>query len=128
MLYVDTSVALAHLLSETRRPPESLWSEALVSSRLLAHETWVNGHARGLGSSHGPGVRDLLSHLSFLELTPAVLDRAHEPFPTPVRALDALHLASIEHLRDAGQDMTLAAYDARLAAAARALGIPVVEP
>ena len=57
-----------------------------------------------------------------------MLARALKPFPTRVRTLDALHLASIEHLRAAGQKVTLATYDARLAAAARALGIPVSEP
>jgi predicted nucleic acid-binding protein len=128
MIYVDTSVVLAHLFSETRRPPDSLWSEALVSSRLLAYETWINAHARGWAASNGDAVHDLLGHISLLELTPPVLSRALEPFPTRVRTLDALHLASIEHLRSAVQDVTLATYDARLATSARALGIPVSEP
>jgi hypothetical protein len=34
-----------------------------------------------------------------IELAPAVLSRPLEPFPLPVRTLDALHLASIEFLR-----------------------------
>ena len=33
MIYLDTSVALAHLLGETFAPPASLWDDALVSSR-----------------------------------------------------------------------------------------------
>jgi hypothetical protein len=35
MIYLDTSVALAHILVEDRVPPASLWSESLVSSRLI---------------------------------------------------------------------------------------------
>jgi len=35
MNYLDTSVALAHLLGEGRRPDDSLWERRLVSSRLL---------------------------------------------------------------------------------------------
>ena len=34
MIYVDTSVVLAHLLSETRRPADTLWADDIVSSRL----------------------------------------------------------------------------------------------
>ena len=49
--------------------------------------------------------------------------RALEPFPTPVRTLDALHLASIEFLRGLGQRPMLATYDHRLAEAAALLDI-----
>ena len=53
MIYLDTSVALAHLLAEDRRPPDALWGEELVSSRLLECELWTRLHARNLASSHG---------------------------------------------------------------------------
>lgn len=124
MIYLDTSVALAQLLAEDRVPPEGLWRESLVSSRLLAYELWTRIHARRLGQSHGDHVRALLGRIAFLELAPPVLARALEPFPTPVRTLDALHLASMEFLRTHGQAVTLASYDDRLLAAARALRIP----
>jgi hypothetical protein len=35
MIYLDSSVALAHLLAEDRFPPDKLWEEQLVSSRIL---------------------------------------------------------------------------------------------
>ena len=41
MIYLDTSVALAHLLAEDRRPPDALWKESLVTSRLLEYELWT---------------------------------------------------------------------------------------
>ncbi len=125
MIYLDSSVALAHLLTEDRAPPESLWQEPLISSRLFEYEVWTRIHALGLADSHGDAVRALLGRLALLELSPPVLARALDPFPVPVRTLDALHLASIEFLRDHRQNVELASYDERLAAAARALNMPL---
>lgn len=127
MIYLDTSVALAQLLAEDRVPPEPLWRDSLVSSRLLEYEIWTRIHARRLGQSHGDHVRALMSRVALLELAPPVLVRALEPFPTPVRTLDALHLASIEFLRSHGQVVTLASYDDRLTTAARAMRIPTYQ-
>lgn len=126
MIYLDTSVALAHLLAEDRMPPASLWQEGLVASRLLEYEVWNRLHARRLGRSHGDEARALIGRVAMIEMAPPVLERALEPFPAPVRTLDALHLASIEFLRTRGQTVELATYNERLAAAARAIGVPLV--
>ncbi len=125
MIYLDTSVVVAHLLAEDRTPPPSLWAETLVSSRLLEYEAWVRIHARSLTRSHTEAVRQTLARIGFLELLPQVLERAREPFPVAVRTLDALHLASIEFLRGLGQQPRLASYDDRMLRAAERLGIPV---
>jgi predicted nucleic acid-binding protein len=126
VIYLDTSVALAQLLAEDRRPPESLWSETLVTSRLLEYELWSRLHARKLTKSHAEAARLLLARLAFLELSRPVLARATQPFPTRVRTLDALHLASVVFLRDAGQTVTIASYDRKFLAAAKALGFETV--
>lgn len=126
MIYLDTSVALAHLLAEDRRPPSSLWEETLVSSRLLEYELWSRVHARGLGESHGDAVRALLGRVATLELVDEVVGRARQPFPSPVRTLDALHLASLEFIGSHGQPVVLASYDARLVEAARSLGAEIL--
>jgi hypothetical protein len=125
VVYLDSSVALAHLLVEERRPTASLWAEPLISSRLLEYEVWCRLHAHGLGASHGDAARELLGRLSFLELSPLVLGRALEPFPEPVRTLDALHLASLDYLRGRRLNLRLATYDRRMIAAAQALAIPL---
>jgi predicted nucleic acid-binding protein len=125
VIYLDTSVALAHLLSEDRQPPDALWEEPLVASRLLEYELWTRVNARGLGRSHGEAVRRLVERLALVELHPSVLARALEPFPAAVRTLDALHLATIAFLRERGQRVELASYDERLTAAARSLEIPI---
>ena len=127
MIYVDTSVALAQLLAEDRRPPASLWNETLVTSRLLEYELWTRLHARKLAESHGDAARRLIGRIAMLELSPPVLARALEPFPLPVRTLDALHLASCEYLRSQGQTVTLASYDRRMTDVARAMDVPVLE-
>lgn len=121
MIYLDTSVALAHLLAEDRQPPASLWDRTLVSSRLLEYELWTRIHARGLAGTHAEAVGSLLGRIAFLELVTDVLARARIPFPGPLRTLDALHLASMVFLREQGQDVVLASYDERMLAAARTL-------
>lgn len=125
VIYLDTSVALAQLLAEDKAPPARLWQETLVASRLLEYELWTRIHARGLTRTHGELARQLIGRLALLELVPAVLARALEPFPTPVRILDALHLASLEFLRDNGQKVKLASYDDRMLRCARRLHIPI---
>lgn len=123
MIYLDTSVVLAQILSEDRVPTDALWNETLVSSRLLEYETWHRLHAHGAATSHGNTARAVLAELAFLELSPIVLSRALEPFPVPVRTLDALHLASAEYLQRQGQRLQIATYDERLLNCARRLGI-----
>ncbi len=125
MIYLDTSVVLAEILAEDRKAPAAMWKEPLISSRLLEYEVWTRLHARRLGKSHGESVRELLNRISFVELSPAVLDRALDPFPKTVRTLDALHLASIEFLRTHRLSVQLATFDKRMLAAARKLAIPL---
>ena len=129
MIYLDTSVILAHLLVEGRHPPESLWGETLVSSRLLEYETWTRLHARGLADSRGEYARSLIARVAMLELIQPVVARALEPFPGPFppRTLDALHLASCTYLRNSGQAVALASYDCRMTVTARAMDIPVFD-
>src|SRR5262249_43082467 len=114
VIYLDSSVALAHLLAEDRFPAEDLWRQRLVSSRLLEYEcsparsvawrcsTSANrqcGAARAGGTGAGACVG---------------------PVSDSVRPLDALHLASIKFLRQRQQQVELASYDERLIAGARA--------
>jgi hypothetical protein len=126
LIYLDSSVALGQLLGEGRSPPDELWREPLVSSRLLEYEVWNHVHARGLGSTLGGSMRMLIGRLRLVELTPPVLARALQPFPIPVRTLDALDLATIDFIRGQGETVEFASYDNRLLVAARALGIALL--
>jgi PIN domain len=123
VIYLDSSVALAHLLAEDRFPPDELWEEQLVSSRLLECEVWNRINAHQLQNSHGDAVRNLIGRIAMVEMIGPVLTRALQPFPVPVRTLDAIHLAALEFIRAQKQSVELASYDERLLAAARILGI-----
>jgi uncharacterized protein len=123
VIYIDSSVLLGYLLAETRRPPDNFWESGLVSSRLLEYEMWNRLHARQVVASRGDEARALLTGIELIELSEAVLARALEPWPTSVRTLDALHLATADHLLRQGEPVELASYDSRMLAAARAIGI-----
>ena len=83
VIYIDSSVALARLLLEPRSPPERLWEQRLVSSRLLEYEVWNRVHAYGLTVSHGNEAQASADRASNLvEMSRPVLARALEPLPT----------------------------------------------
>ncbi len=125
MIYIDTSVLLAQLLAEDRRPPRELWDQPLIASRLIEYEVWRQIHGRDVADSHGEAARELLARVSMVELSPVVLRRALEPFPEPVRTLEGLHLASLDYLRARHLRVSLATYDQRMARAATAMSIPL---
>jgi predicted nucleic acid-binding protein len=125
VIYVDTSVVLAQLLAEDRCPPSELWDDVVASSRLLEYELWTRIHARGLTQSHETEVRSLLGRVAMVELSVPALARAARAFPLPVRTLDALHLSTVEFLREQAQGVKLATYNERMAEVARKMGIPL---
>ena len=127
MIYIDTSVALATLFSEPRKPPEAFWAEPLVSSRLLEYENIVRLNAKRTNPKGQLAAHKLLGEVELLDLSSNILTRALQPFPVSVRTLDALHLASMDYLRAHGQTVELASYDTRLASAAAALGFAVTK-
>lgn len=78
-----------------------------------------------------PSVRHLaelskVARVAIVELAPEVLARALEPFPKPVRTLDALHLASADFLRASGAKLEIASYDDRLRIIAEAMGFSLL--
>jgi len=125
MIYLDTSAALAHLLSEDKRPPDQLWDETLITSRLLDYEVWTRLNKLSLSAAQREAAASFLGRIAFVELIPEINARAREPFPVPVRTLDALHLASAAFLLEEGVELQLATYDSRMSAAARTLRIPL---
>ncbi len=69
----------------------------------------------------------LMDSLVVIHPTPAILSRAGQPFPLPVKTLDAIHLASALAYRDENSvPIVLATHDRRLALAARASGLTVI--
>ena len=123
MIYVDSSVVLARVFAEPSSPQDAFWAGRLIASRLLEYEVWNRIHARAPAVGYRDRARQVLALVDLIEMAPHVLARALEPFLLRVRTLDGLHLASMLWLRATGESVELASYDARLTAAAQALGI-----
>jgi hypothetical protein len=119
-------IAQSHLhtcwLKTGTRPTNSGKSNWFPAGFLSAVWNHINAHQ--LQDSHGDAVRNLIGRVAMIEMVGPVLTRALQPFPVPVRTLDAIHLAAIEFVRAQKQSVQLASYDERLLAAARVLGIP----
>jgi predicted nucleic acid-binding protein len=128
VIYVDSSVILAAVLAEDTHPAPAFWEGDLAGSRLAEYEVLVRLNAYGAGAEHVQYARELLARLALIELGAAVLERATQPFPSPVRTLDALHLATCAYLSSRTRPLVLATYDVRLGEAARAIGLEVLVP
>ncbi len=89
-------------------------------------------HRRGLlAEEELPARRNLLIRLleamERVELTSNILQRAADPFPTPLATLDAIHLATaLLYARAQSVSLTVATHDQELAAAAQATGLMVI--
>lgn len=70
-------------------------------------------------------VLDTITRFTIASITPAVLERAADPFPTSVATLDAIHLATALMVREEFPALAFATHDQQLATAARALGFVV---
>ena len=97
----------------------------MISSRLLQFEVWTRTHSRGLTASHSQVVGLLLKRVHFVEMVEPILARALKPFPSAIRTLDALHLASADFLRSQGEPVAIASYDGRLVTVAQQMGFPI---
>jgi len=72
-------------------------------------------------------LEDLLRHVNLIDVAPRVLQSASEPFPLPLKTLDAIHLATAMSWREAeGQPLVFATHDRILGIAARATGFRVL--
>jgi predicted nucleic acid-binding protein len=98
-------------------------SEMVVTSQVGAIETFRA--VRRL--PHDPAqLRHTLGQIDVVELDERTAVSAARLSPPSLRTLDAIHLATAIEL---GPELeALVTYDDRLAAAARALGLPVVRP
>lgn len=128
MIYADSSVAVAAVLSESRRPPDAFWTARIVASRLTDLETRVRVARHGDGARHRQAVDFITSRMMFVEIDRASVDLLYREIPSGLRTLDAIHLATLEHLNGGLQRVPLATYDRRLATAAHAMGFEVIVP
>lgn len=132
--YVDTSALLRLVLREEGALTELQSARTLISSELLVVEslrTIDRLRLQGVLSADEAASRrvvimELLEGIDLVLLQRPVLARASEPFPTPLRTLGALHLATALVWRDRTQEpLVLATHDVNLALAARSFGFEV---
>jgi predicted nucleic acid-binding protein len=138
LVYLDTSAIVKLCVLETGSPlAVALWerADAVVTSRIADAEVRsVLAAAERIGridAAPAAHARDRWSELRpglhLVEVTAAVADRAADLVDRrPLRAADAVHLASALLLDDAAP--VFAAWDRGLAAAARAEGLTVLPP
>jgi predicted nucleic acid-binding protein len=134
-LYLDSSVALRVMLRQS--PVLAAWGRwdlAFASEILGVEARRVLDRLRLDRAVSDVGLGKLQEQLAVVErgvssvaLTRTILQRAALPMATPVRTLDAIHLATALVLRERrAPELRFATHDAQQATAARALGFVVV--
>lgn len=128
LAYVDSSALLKLAFPEAETAAleaDFANREALLSSRLCAIEC-ARAFRRDTKRKALQSLEDLLESVVFIEISSDIANRAGEVEPFGLRALDAIHLASALSVGDASLEVIT--YDDRLADAARASGLTVVQP
>ncbi len=140
VVYLDTSALVKLCVHETGTPlAVALWegADALVTSRLAYSEVKSiisTGERIGrIDAAPAALAYDRWSQIKgsmwTVEVSPQVSDAAAELVTKrPLRAADAIHLASALLFKDDTTDLLFAAWDKRLASAARAEGLTVLPP
>jgi predicted nucleic acid-binding protein len=128
VVYADTSALVKVVLDERESAAlvayVSTVGRRFVSSALVTVEA-VRAVRIGAGSAEAESVMaSILTGVSRVAITDAVLRRAAVLEPADLRSLDAIHLATALELELA----EMVVYDRRLADAARAHGLTVVSP
>jgi hypothetical protein len=129
-LYLDSSALVKLVQSEPetsglRRYLRRHRDDLRVTSSLALVEV-VRAVSTG-GPEARAHARRLLGRLHLLSLTTSLLDSAADLAPSsPLRSLDAIHLASAQEL---GSELrAVLTYDSRMAAAAQSVGLVVTAP
>ncbi len=130
MHYADTSALVKLVVVEEESAALREWIHAegveLASSDLARTELLRATRRADVDDDALERARDVLSRIMLLRATVDVFERAALLDPVGSRSLDAVHLASALVLGDALESVLT--YDDRLAAAAKAAGLPVSAP
>ena len=131
--YVDSSVVLRIVLGQPDPLPEWSRLERAISSELLRVECLrtidrlrirAGLDDRTVADRRG-ALLETIEAIDLVALDASILSRAAEPFPTLVRTLDALHLASALAIREELPSLVFFTHDVTLGLAAAATGFDV---
>ncbi|MHB8674390.1 MAG: type II toxin-antitoxin system VapC family toxin [Candidatus Limnocylindrales bacterium] len=124
--YLDASAIVKLVVDEVDSPGMLRWyveSDRIASSRIGLIEV----RRATIRRPHDPAhLAHVLATIEVVEVDAQVMDRSSMVAPPELRTLDAIHLATAAELMP--EIDAFVTYDLRLAAAARALGLPVVSP
>lgn len=132
--YIDSSALLAVLLGEDKR--QSCLSRVThgISSEIIRLEClrtfdrlrFLNHIAPPELEALHNSLHEALRSLELIKITPLVLGMAGQSFPTPVKTLDSIHLASALLCSQSrpGQ-LSFLTFDSQLSKAASAIGLTV---
>ena len=133
-VYLDSSVALRRLRQQAAPLPGwGEWEQAYASVLLRLEVLRTIDRMRLHGVMTDEQVAELVTKahaifdaVSFVSLSPLILNRAEQSFRTALGTLDAIHLATALLLVETGQDIvTFLTHDAELALAARSVNFQV---
>jgi uncharacterized protein len=127
-LYLDTSAIVKLVTEESDTPAvESALAhcEAAFSSRLAVVEC-TRAIARASDRNALTTSAEIFDALVLHEVNAAVLDKAATLMPSSLRSLDAIHLATALLLEQS--NLAFVTYDDKLARAAEAQGLSVLQP
>ena|SRR5258708_4909453 len=133
--YVDASVLLRIILRAADPLPEWPQIEHFVASTLIRVECFRALHrlrfAEPLSDEEfvyrSEFTERTLAKLELISITEAVLERACGPLSSPLKTLDAIHLATASLWREREDtSIFLATHDKQFGLAARVMGFPVL--
>ncbi len=126
LAYLDASAIIKLVVAEAESAAMHRWyveAPRLATSRVGLIEAVRATSRTPVDEDHRATV---LSDLEIIELDPQIARRAAAATPALLRTLDAIHLASALALGTEVDGFVTS--DSRLAAAARAVGLPVIQP
>jgi predicted nucleic acid-binding protein len=132
-MYLDTSAAMKLVRPELQSEALSQWlserDRSSVLSSVLIEVELLRATRRSAPAAMHRAV-EVLGGVGTVTLSAAVIARAGAYTDPDLRSLDAIHLATAEHVAALTNEPLEAfvAYDRRLLAAARLCGLPVASP
>ena len=133
MIYLDTSGAMKLVRPEAHSSDLSRWFSTRLGIPVLSSvliEVELVRATRRSAPDRITQAAEVLLGIGVVTLSPSVIARAAAYSDPDLRSLDAIHLATAEHVVSVTDQSLKAfvAYDDRLLAAARDAGLPVASP
>jgi len=129
LFYLDSSALVKLIAQEPETPAlvSLLEPRPEVVSSALARVEVLRAVARARGGKRAlERAREVLSRVVLVAMDDPILEAAATLDPVEMRSLDAIHLATALAL--GAETEAIVSYDARLNAAAVAIGLPVLTP